>query len=240
MRKAQTMARSEERPAASIRQVTLDAEAALPQAVRARLLTLRDSKLCMVDWCQAFGWELRRVEPLLVKCIGELTKTYPDPDTGLRLQVGRRDDFFIAFPTGDFDCDAEDQRLTERDVQLWRLDWVKVEAEFGEGLGLVDRLSKEGQSPSKTGNAATTSRSLSAKRARAGRAKRKVLDAGDRAKIKAAFQLYRKRYETDNAAATEIASLADWMKKENNHLGLKEGYPNLKADDVKRIAGVKK
>ena len=82
-------------------------------------------------------------------------------------------------------------------------------------------------------------RALSAKRAKAGRQKAKVKDAGDRAKIKAVFFKTRERYKTDNATAKHIADLAGWMKKEDNHLNLKAAYPTLKADDVCVIAGVK-
>lgn len=71
-------------------------------------------------------------------------------------------------------------------------------------------------------------KNLHAKRAKAGRGKRKVQDLGDRAKIKAAFIKKRKTYETDHYAAVTVAKL--W-----------EGtYPGLNADHVKRIAGVKK
>lgn len=84
------------------------------------------------------------------------------------------------------------------------------------------------------------SKSLSAKRAKAGRKKRKVKNEGDRHKIKTAFRQYRKTHDSDNWAAKEIARLAAWEKAGSNCLELNENYPDLNADDVKRIAGVKK
>lgn len=82
------------------------------------------------------------------------------------------------------------------------------------------------------------SKRLRAKRAKAGRGKRKVKDAGDRRKIKAAFWRVRELCDSDEEAAKIVAEKALWMSENDNSLKLKESY-SLTADDVKRIAGVK-
>jgi hypothetical protein len=113
-----------------------NAPAAPPAALRQRLLGLRGAKLCLADWHCALGTDARRVRPVLVKCVGELAKSYPTPDSGLRLRVDPREDGYLAHPEGDFAHDADDLTLSEAEVQLWRLDWEKVEAEYGAGQGL--------------------------------------------------------------------------------------------------------
>jgi hypothetical protein len=105
-------------------------------ALRQRLLALRVSRLCLADWGLALGVDLRRVRPLLAKCIGEMAKSFPAPDSGLRLRVDPREEWYLAHPESEFTHDAEDQTLSEADVQLWQLDWEKVEAEHGMGQGL--------------------------------------------------------------------------------------------------------
>jgi hypothetical protein len=121
--------------AARVAPVLPGSSQALPKDLRERLLTLRGSRLCLADWGLIFGPELYRVQPLLAKCIGEMAKSYPTPETGLRLRVDPREVGFLAHPVGDFDHDAEDLTLTEKEVQLWQLNWAMVESEFGEGKG---------------------------------------------------------------------------------------------------------
>ncbi len=148
--------------------------AAVPQAFLQRLLWTRNNRYCLADWENICGLEFGRIRSMLVKCIGELTKSYPAPGSWLRLEVGRRDDCFIAFPTGDFDADADDMRLTEQDVQMWRLDWAQVEAEFGEGLEMV-KLSSENAQPSPKISAAPTTLSREEGELIADKAAKKVL-----------------------------------------------------------------
>jgi hypothetical protein len=111
------------------------------------LAPLRASCLCLADWAVALRGDLGRIRPLLLKCMGRMTKSYPDPGSGLRLTVEARGAGFLAFPVGDFDLDAEDLALTETEVQLWRLDWGKTTRAFpellecgrlGEGISLEE------------------------------------------------------------------------------------------------------
>lgn len=83
--------------------------------------TMQKARLCLGDWEQALGKEFVGIRPQLVKCIGEITKSFPHPDTGLRLAVRECACGYVAHPVGDFEHDAEDLTLTEKDVQLWRL-----------------------------------------------------------------------------------------------------------------------
>lgn len=87
--------------------------------------------LCIADWQQALGSRFKQLKPLLVKCVGEITHSYPVPGTGIRLDVDRRGDRFLAYPVEDEHVDIEDIPLTLRDVQLWRLDADKVAAYLG-------------------------------------------------------------------------------------------------------------
>lgn len=82
---------------------------------------LAGKRLCLADWQRVLGGDFERVRARLVKCVGEIAKSYPAPGTGLRLAVRECKSGYIAHPVGDFDHDAEDLRLTEQDVQVWRL-----------------------------------------------------------------------------------------------------------------------
>ncbi|MBP7830731.1 MAG: hypothetical protein KA248_12525 [Kiritimatiellae bacterium] len=95
------------------------------------LSTYGEVKLCLVDWQVALGEHFKKLKPFLVKCIGEITHSYPAPETRIRLDVDRRGDRFLAYATDEVDYDVEDILLTLKDVQLWRLDTVKITAAFG-------------------------------------------------------------------------------------------------------------
>lgn len=85
-------------------------------------------RLCLVDWEYALGKHFKKLKPLLVKCVGEITHSYPAPETRIRLDVDRRDDCFLAYPTEEVDFNVEDIVLTLKDVQLWCFDPAKVAA----------------------------------------------------------------------------------------------------------------
>lgn len=103
------------------------------QPIWARAPGLVAARMAMADWERSLGKEMERVRPFLVKCVGEFTATYPQPGSGLRLVVQRRGRMIIAFPHPEDLDPARDLILTERDVQLWRVDWGKAGQETVNG-----------------------------------------------------------------------------------------------------------
>lgn len=94
-------------------------------------------------------------------------------------------------------------------------------------------------STSDDGSSKHVSDSLRKKRADAGRANRHVKDKDDRRRIKAAFKMFRKRYNSDEAAAKQVLKYTEWLTLEQNFLKLTRPY-HLTTDTIKRIAGIKK
>lgn len=98
------------------------------------------SRYCLGDWKRILQKNYAAVQPLLVKCVGEIAKTFPHPDTGLRLRVRQLEQGYVAHPMGGFEYDSEDLLLTEKDVQLWRVDQKTADcrlktADRGRGAG---------------------------------------------------------------------------------------------------------
>lgn len=148
------------------------------------LTEMRNTRACLADWKISLGPHFPRVRPLLVLCIGQIAASYPSPGSNLRLRVRQREVGYLAHPVGEFDVDAEDLCLSEEDVQMWSLDWAKVEEEFGElvrGKGEVTREQSAGSS-------GAISQRLREKRVAAGRKRSVVCVPQDRKAIRAEVQ----------------------------------------------------
>jgi hypothetical protein len=100
-------------------------------------------------------------------------------------------------------------------------------------------VEKQGKQPTAQTTASEVSKRLSEKRAAAARKKAKVQDPGDRQKISSVFLAKCSDGMSANAAAADVAKGAGYMQEKGNLWGLSQSYHNLKADDVKRIAGAK-
>lgn len=171
-----------------------------------RLLTVRHTRCCMADWKITFKVDLERVRPCLVKVVGVLAKSYPAPGTALRLVVRETANGYLAHPTGDFDHDCEDLRLTLKDVEMWALDWAKVEEAFGGQRSEIREPRSEGKVNS---DRAAVSVRLRAKRVAAGRDGRTVVKhTGDRRAIRAEVQRLLDGGLSKTAAYLQVAEQA--------------------------------
>ena len=112
---------------------------------------------------------------------------------------------------------------------------------FEQVVALLKHIANS-QDTSSSVRPAKTTKYLSKIRAEAARGNRKVKNKDDRAKLKSAFRQKKTQSPdiSDNQAAKDVAQLAVWVKDSENLLELNEQYPTLTADDVKRIAGVKR
>lgn len=136
---------------------------------------MRHTRACLVDWEIAVGPYFARVRPMLVRCVGQMSASYPVPGSKLRLRVRQQKVGYLAHPVDEFDLDAEDLILTDEEVQMWELEWAMVEKVFGRADGEAVKLSA----------GAAVSVRVRAKQVSAGREKAVVKDRRDRAAIRA-------------------------------------------------------
>jgi len=167
---------------------------------------MRNTRACLADWEIALGPHMPRVRPLLVLCIGQIAASYPTPGSKLRLRVRQREVGYLAHPVGEFDVDAEDLHLTDEEVQLWALDWKKVEAEFGEKV-INEQPFAHAQGKS-AANSGMMSGRVRAQQVSAGREKAVVTDRRDRAAIRAEVERLMAQGFSQGDACQEVSDQA--------------------------------
>lgn len=106
------------------------------QSVWATISRLRQAREPLAWWQRHLGPAFERVRRLLVPCPGIAGKSYPCPDTGVRLQVRESGAGYVAFATGDAAEDVPDVNLRWEDVQAWRIDSDGLRRELAVALGV--------------------------------------------------------------------------------------------------------
>lgn len=102
------------------------------------LALLYDTKMALSDWRRLLDGQFDRVQRYLAKCTGVIAGTIPCPDSGLRLDVVKREGIYMAYPQEYCESATEPlTALTEDDVIAWRLDRVRFERDLSQALGLV-------------------------------------------------------------------------------------------------------
>lgn len=105
--------------------------------VWSKISSLRQAREPLAWWKHYLGTEFASFGPFLVACDGLAGKTYPCPDSGVRLQIRECSGGYVAFPTGSNSDDVEDRELTWKDVHAWRLDTAAIRRGIAGALGLV-------------------------------------------------------------------------------------------------------
>jgi len=99
---------------------------------------LHDVKNPLADWRRLLEGYFECVQRYLEKCPGEIASTIPCPGSNLRLEVGKREGMYVAYPAEGFEGDAESLAdLTEADVALWRFECGRFELDLCRALGLT-------------------------------------------------------------------------------------------------------
>ncbi len=101
------------------------------------LSRLRQAREPLAWWKHYLGPGFDALRSFLVPCEGLAGKSYPCPDSGVRLTVRETGGRYVAFPTGDAAEDAEDRELTWNDVQAWQLNHEAWRMGVASALGLA-------------------------------------------------------------------------------------------------------
>ena len=107
------------------------------RSVWSMIFRLRQAREPLAWWRHHLGPEFESLHRLLTPCPGVAGKSYPCPDTGIRLQVRESGAGYVAFATGDVAEDVPDLNLQWEDVQAWRLDRAALRRDLSAALELT-------------------------------------------------------------------------------------------------------